>query len=647
MASEGGRYKRLRVLASGGMATVHLGRAQGAGGFERLVAIKVMHPHLAGDEEFVSMFLDEARLAAGIRHPNVVSVLDVEAGDEGVSIVMDYVEGPSLLGLLGSLEDRGTPLSVEMALRIAIDALAGLHAAHQLEGPGGVPLGIVHRDVSPHNFLIGNDGVTRITDFGVAHAESRLAETRPGTVKGKIAYMSPEHLRSVPVDRRSDVYSAGVVLWEMLTARRLFKGESDAAVAMSAVAGPLESPRDVNERVPPAIDDVCMRALSKNPDDRWPTAAAFADALEDAAASAGLRIARARDLAELVQQIEEDGPTRLKSDAAAEWLAKLAASKPASSAPRTPPPPRPPADADEVGTVPLPPPPALPRDDEEMATRIIPSGTGGHPAPSDAQARAAIGPDPRTASGHPALGGANAFTASSHPAMGAPNAFTSSSHPAMGAPNAFTSSSHPAMGAPNAFTASSHPAMGATNPLTASSHPGMRVPDPMTSSGHPALDPASSARSPEQLLPPGQQQTWPTSPTAVGNLVSSAFPLPARPPSRVPAVLGGMAGGLAVAGTALWLIIRTAGTAPTPTAATTAPPAAAPTEAPSAAATDLAVPPTASAAPPATASASASATASADPPPPPKAKTTPRPSLPQRVPAPTPRKSKTKISGDL
>ena len=320
MASSG-RYQRLRSIASGGMATVYLGRASRPGGFERLVAIKVMHPHLAADPEFVRMFLDEARLAASIRHPNVLSVLDVEATENDVSLVMEYIDGPSLGQLLKSY--GGAKLPIESALRIMIDALTGLHAAHDLAGPGGVPLNIVHRDVSPHNILIGNDGVVRIADFGVAYAQMRLATTQSGQMKGKLGYMALEQLRGQAVDRRSDIYSAGVVLWELLAGERLFTGDTDGALAVSAAAGPVQSPHDIDDKVPGPIDDVCMRALCKSPEDRWPTAAAFAEALEDAATAADIRVARTRDLAQMIQHVEEDGPTRLRPKAAAEWMQRV------------------------------------------------------------------------------------------------------------------------------------------------------------------------------------------------------------------------------------------------------------------------------------------------------------------------------------
>ena len=315
MAAPESRYQKMRAIASGGMATVYLGRTVGPGGFERLVAIKVMHAHIAENEDFVAMFLDEARLAAQIRHPNVVATFDVGEDALSVFLVMEYVEGASV-GKLVRRRGRGGRLPIPVTLRIVSDVLAGLHAAHELHGPDGAPLNLVHRDVSPHNILVGVDGVARITDFGIARAESRLAaRTATGQVKGKYAYMSYEALHAQPVDRRSDVYSAGIVLWELLAGQRLFRGENDGAVALAAGRGATQWPREFNPEVPPQIDAVVARALSPSPEQRFPTAAAFAEALEDAANAAGIRIAKPRDVADVVAGTEppDDVPTVARS----------------------------------------------------------------------------------------------------------------------------------------------------------------------------------------------------------------------------------------------------------------------------------------------------------------------------------------------
>ena len=312
MALPGGRYETLGAIASGGMATVHPGRARGAGGFERIVAIKRMHPHLAEEPEFVAMFLDEARLAARIRHPNVVATLDVEQDEAGLFLVMEYVEGPSLQRLLRDLrKSRGT-MPVAIAIRIFIDVLAGLHAAHELVDAEGEPLRLIHRDVSPHNVLLGNDGIARLTDFGVARAESRLTSTKSGAVKGKIPYLAPEQCHAQPIDRRVDIYAAGALLWELLAGERLIQGGSDAEMLSKILDGDHPAPRRVRGVVPEAISNVCMQALCFTPDERYPTAAAFADALEAAAEVAALPIASHRAVAAFVEGCEIGTPSSAK-----------------------------------------------------------------------------------------------------------------------------------------------------------------------------------------------------------------------------------------------------------------------------------------------------------------------------------------------
>ncbi len=239
------RYELIGEIASGGMATVYLARLTGVGGFQRFVAMKRLHPHLAGEAEFVEMFLDEARLAAGIHHPNVVPILEVHASPIGYYLVMEYIEGDTLARLLARSASKGQRLPVPIVLRVMLDTLAGLHAAHELRDDHGDPVHLVHRDVSPQNVLVGSDGVARITDFGVARAASRLTATRVGQLKGKIAYMAPEQAAGVEeLDRRADVFSAGIVVWEALASRRLFKAENEAATLSRDVgAGEARSTR--------------------------------------------------------------------------------------------------------------------------------------------------------------------------------------------------------------------------------------------------------------------------------------------------------------------------------------------------------------------------------------------------------------------
>ncbi len=294
------RYEVLAELASGGMATVYLGRLPGAGGFERLVAIKRLHPHLERDQSFVDMFLDEARIAARIRHPNVVSTLEIGTAERGYFLVMDYVEGPTLARLLSRAAHGTDKMPVRVALRILHDTVSGLHAAHELKDDGGNPLHLVHRDVSPQNVLIGLDGTSRITDFGVARALNRISHTRTGQLKGKLGYMAPEQARGDDLDRRADLFAAGVLLWETLAGKRLFRGKSDTDAETLSRVLTSEIPRIklVNPEVPDALDAFVARALERKIEQRFANGADMIDALE---AAAGPLLGTSRDVAKYVE----------------------------------------------------------------------------------------------------------------------------------------------------------------------------------------------------------------------------------------------------------------------------------------------------------------------------------------------------------
>ena len=252
------------------------------------MAIKSLHPHIAADQQFVTMFLDEARLAARIRHPNVVPTLDLERGAEGLYLVMEFVEGDSLLGLLRATVKHNKPIPAGIVLRIMLDVLHGLDAAHEQTGDHGEPLHLVHRDVSPHNIMVGVDGVTRLTDFGIVRAEERIGNTRDGQLKGKLSYMAPEQTTSEPVDRRVDIFTAGIVLWECLASKRLFRGNTDAEVLRNLLDAPIPRLREVSPGYPQALDDVLARALRRDPDERFDNAAEFAEALEEAGEGLGI-----------------------------------------------------------------------------------------------------------------------------------------------------------------------------------------------------------------------------------------------------------------------------------------------------------------------------------------------------------------------
>lgn len=277
-----GRYALYDELASGGMATVHLGRLLGPVGFARTVAIKRLHPQHAKDPEFVAMFLDEARLAARIRHPNVVATLDVVATSGEVFLVMEYVAGESLASLLGAAHRAGQRIPLRFAAHMVSGALQGLHAAHEATNDKGESLHLVHRDVSPHNILVGVDGVARVLDFGVAKAAGRLQTTDEGRIKGKLSYMAPEQLASRGVTRRTDVFAASVVLWEALVGRRLFPGADPAEIVGKVLSAPIEPPSRLAPDIPPALDALVMKGLSREPEQRFATALEMAVELEEA-----------------------------------------------------------------------------------------------------------------------------------------------------------------------------------------------------------------------------------------------------------------------------------------------------------------------------------------------------------------------------
>ena len=262
------------------MASVCLGRLLGPVGFSRTVAIKRMHPHFAKEQEFVAMFIDEARVAARVRHPNVVPTLDVVQTEQELFLVMDYVHGESLARLLRRAHADDGPLSPTLALPILVDTLLGLEAAHTATNESGAPLEIVHRDVSPQNIMVGVDGVARVFDFGIAKATGRLHTTRDGSIRGKLAYMAPEQLMGKVVTPHADIYAAAVVLWEALAGRRLYDAEHEAQILHQIVAGVVEPPSKFNRLVSPELDAVVMRGLAADPALRFATAKEMARALE-------------------------------------------------------------------------------------------------------------------------------------------------------------------------------------------------------------------------------------------------------------------------------------------------------------------------------------------------------------------------------
>lgn len=281
------------------MATVYLARGEGEGGSDRYVALKLTAEHLQDDPEFAHHLIEEAKLVANLRHPNVVPVLDVGEDRRAVFLVMEYVPGDTLGGLATLAKKAGAPLVPRIGLRILVDALAGLHAAHEHADESGNPHRLVHRDFSPQNILVGTDGVARLTDFGIAKAVSRASITVAGTLKGKISYASPEQVRGDDLDRRCDIWAAGIIAWELISGQKAYSTAERSL--LDIVKGPPPRLRTVIGDVPEAIEEAVAYALQMAPEDRPATAKAFARMLASAAKKANL-LAERGEVAAHVQQ---------------------------------------------------------------------------------------------------------------------------------------------------------------------------------------------------------------------------------------------------------------------------------------------------------------------------------------------------------
>ncbi|MBK8011278.1 MAG: protein kinase [Deltaproteobacteria bacterium] len=276
-----GRYRLLCELGKGSMATLYLARAVGLRGLDRLFAIKMIHAHLAKDQAFVDMFLNEARIAARILHPNVVPVFEVDAAGDRHFIAMEYISGETLGCTLRAVSAANQQLPITLAAYIAGSACDGLHAAHSLKTRDGMSLNVIHRDVAAQNIMLGYDGVVRLMDFGLAKALDSVGGTNPGIVKGTIAYMSPEQVRGADLDCRTDIFSMGVVLWESLVGKRLFREPSDIRTAARILKMPIPPPSTLRDEVPKRLDATVMTALDRNPDNRFQTAQEMSKALHD------------------------------------------------------------------------------------------------------------------------------------------------------------------------------------------------------------------------------------------------------------------------------------------------------------------------------------------------------------------------------
>ncbi|MEQ8891109.1 MAG: serine/threonine-protein kinase, partial [Sandaracinaceae bacterium] len=257
-----GRYDIVGRLGAGGMAEILLGRISGPSGFERPVVIKRILPHLHGLREFVDMLLDEGRIAARIGHPNVVQVQELTHEREDLYLVMEYLEGEAASGLARRARARRLRLLPTLCAYIVAEACAGLHAAHELRSPDGELLDVVHRDVSPQNLFVGYDGTVKVLDFGIAKAAGRITRTEAGMLKGKFEYMSPEQARGDALDRRSDVFALGIVLYELSTQHRLFRRASHTETLRAVIGAEVPPPSEIDPSYPAVLEEVCLRALS-------------------------------------------------------------------------------------------------------------------------------------------------------------------------------------------------------------------------------------------------------------------------------------------------------------------------------------------------------------------------------------------------
>jgi serine/threonine-protein kinase len=275
-----GRYEVISHLATGGMAQIYLARQTGLGAFERHVVLKTILRERASDQRFITMFLDEAKLAATLNHHNIAQVFEVDQADGAYFMAMEYVHGENARAILETTLRRGWTIPLELAVMIVSGAAAGLHHAHERKGKNGQPLNIVHRDVSPANIMVGYDGSVKVLDFGIAKAEERATKTVGGTIKGKYGYMSPEQCKGKPIDRRSDIFALGICLYELTTLRRAFKGNDDFETMKRIVAGDVILPSVAVPGYPRELEAIVLTAMANDPNARFQTAAEMIEALD-------------------------------------------------------------------------------------------------------------------------------------------------------------------------------------------------------------------------------------------------------------------------------------------------------------------------------------------------------------------------------
>ena len=279
MTESAQRYRVIEKLESGGMAEVFRAESQGLQGFRKQVAIKRVLPQLSEKKKFISMFLDEARLSAQLSHSNCVQVFDIGVGDQAYFIVMEFVDGANLKSIAESVKKQGRDLPIAAATYIAHEICKGLSYAHELTDANGLPLQLVHRDMSPPNVLVTKYGEVKIVDFGLAKASSQLEKSEPGIIKGKFAYLSPEAATGQDVDSRADIFGVGIILWELLASRRLFLGDSDLQTVQNVQRAEVPPISRINRKVPPELERIVGKALAKDPRQRYRTAREFGQEL--------------------------------------------------------------------------------------------------------------------------------------------------------------------------------------------------------------------------------------------------------------------------------------------------------------------------------------------------------------------------------
>jgi len=532
-----GRYVLHGEIASGGMASVHYGRLVGTGGFAKTVAIKRLHRQLARTDSFRKMILEEGRLAARVRHPNVVPPLDVLAENGELLLVMEYVHGEALSRLVRAARAAGEKVPLAVGAAIVANVLHGLHAAHEAKDEAGNPLDIVHRDVSPQNVIVGVDGNARVIDFGIAKAVTSEGNTTAGTIKGKVPYLAPEQLEGEPATKRTDIYAAAVVFWEVLAGKRLFDGEDDSEVLRQIMTMPVPVPSSINPSVPRAVDDVVLRAIARSPADRFATARDMALALEAAVHLATASVVgawaerlAATTLAERAAKIAEVEKAPPPSDS----LDDIAVSKPPSTGRRAPPAstrPPPPSTSGPPSTRPPP----------SRATRPPPSSTAApsRPPPLPAPRNSAPPPPPAIIPPAPPAP-AIAFAATAHAADPGVLPIPPPPPPKAGRRASSPDLSRAAAAAPHAVPRSSSPAF---EPRTVIYEP-PPLPEPefiegVRALGAPPPEPAPTART----APPASSRTGapaPLSPPAAGVLkkpetaIANVAWLPDKPRAPAP-----------------------------------------------------------------------------------------------------------------